>query len=251
MLYEPVICLILQGRKVSVVGQATLDVGPGESLLVSHDVPVTARVTEASPQHPYVAVVLTVDTDLVRSLYDEVADALGQSPQAATSTAIDTPDPRFVDCLSRYLALANDPLEAQVMGPHVMREIHLRMLMSKQGGMLRALLRHDSHASNIAKAIARIRRDFRTTIVVPKLARDIGMYASSFHKHFKSITQVTPLQYQKELRLLEAKRLLVAGDRGISDIAYSVGYESPNQFSREFARKFGSTASSHRAATSK
>ena len=245
-LYEPVVCLILQGRKETTLGDTTLRLAPGDSLLISHDVPVIARITSASPKEPYLAIVLTLDLSLLRSLYEEVSEAIcHDSIEGTSSAAVDKSDPRFIDCLSRYLALADDPLETKVMAPLLMREIHFRLLMATYGGMLRELLRHDSHASNIARAIARIRRDYRTSIAVPELAQEIGMSSSSFHKHFKAITSVTPLQYQKELRLLEAKRLLVVGGNPVSDVAYEVGYESPNQFSREFARKFGSSPSSH------
>src|SRR5436190_1160793 len=107
------------------------------------------------------------------------------------------------------------------------------------GGMLRRLIRHDSHASAIARAIGHIRGDVRSPIAIPELARRVGMSASSFHKHFKAITSTTPLQYQKELRLLEARRLLHQGGASVTIAAYDVGYESPSQFSREYARKFG------------
>jgi AraC-like DNA-binding protein len=105
--------------------------------------------------------------------------------------------------------------------------------------MLRSLIRHDSNASAIARAIGHIRGDIRSPIAIPDLARRVGMSASSFHKHFKTITSTTPLQYQKELRLLEARRLLKTGGASVTTAAYDVGYESPNQFSREYARKFG------------
>lgn len=245
-LYEPVVCLILQGEKETTFGGATFTLAPGSSLLVSHDMPVLSRITKASPRRPYLAIVLSLDVALLRSLYEEVSDALRNTATTrdAESAAVETSDPRFVDCLARYLELANDPTESKIMGPHVLREIHLRLLMARYGGMLRQLLRHDSSASNITRAIARIRRDFRTPIAVPDLAREIGMSSSSFHKHFKAITSVTPLQYQKDLRLLEAKRMLTLGSSAVSDVAYEVGYESPSQFSREFARKFGSPPSS-------
>jgi AraC-like DNA-binding protein len=244
-LYEPVVCLILQGMKETVLGDCAFRLAPGDSLLVSHDLPVTARITEASPGKPYLAMVLSLDLSLLRGLYEEVSEAIPGGPTgSAKSVAIDKSDPRLIDCLSRFLALAGDPIETKVMAPLLMREIHFRLLMARQGGMLRELLRHDSHASNIARAISRIRRDFRTPMAVPELAREIGMSPSAFYKHFKSITAVTPLQYQKELRLLEAKRLLGVGDESVSAVAYAVGYESPTQFSREFARKFGASPSS-------
>ena len=139
----------------------------------------------------------------------------------------------------RYLALADSPADAQVLSTLTSKEIHYRLLVAPFGGMLRSLIRHDSNASAIARAIRYIRDDIRSPITIPEIARRVGMSASSFHKHFKTITSTTPLQYQKELRLLEARRLLTTGGASVTTAAYDVGYESPSQFSREYARKFG------------
>jgi AraC-like DNA-binding protein len=125
------------------------------------------------------------------------------------------------------------------LGPLISKEIHYRLLMDPVGGMLRSLIRYDSHAALVSRAIAFIRRDFRSSIVIADLAREVGMSVSSFHRHFKAVTSLSPLQYQKELRLLEARRRLVAGAASVSTTAFDVGYESLSQFSREYARKFG------------
>ncbi|MBL4637319.1 MAG: AraC family transcriptional regulator [Kofleriaceae bacterium] len=239
MLYEPVVCLILQGQKEIVLETSVLTITPGTSLLVSHDLPVISCSTPESTSKPYLAIVLALDLPLLRSLYEEVSSELGDPGVRAHSIAVEECDPRLIDCLSRYLLVAGDPIETKVMAPLILREIHFRLLRAGHGGMLRELLRYDSYASTIARAIARIRRDFRQRMVVPELAQDMGMSSSSFHKHFKAITSVTPLQYQKELRLFEAKRLLSACEGSVSEVAFEVGYESPNQFSREFTRKFG------------
>lgn len=244
-LYEPIVCLILQGRKETTFGERTYEIGPGQSLLVSHDTPVLARITEASPEVPYISIVLRLDLALLRSLYDEMGEAA--FALAPPGPAISDADPRLIDCLARYLALVDDPIEARVMSPMLLRELHFRLLMAQSGGMLRELLRHDSHASHIARAIALIKRDFRAAIAVPVLAREVGMSPSSFHKHFREITASTPLQYQKSLRLMEARRMLVSGEHSVSSVAYDVGYGSPNQFSREYVRRFGVPPSAHLA----
>jgi AraC-like DNA-binding protein len=233
-LYEPVLCLILQGRKQVSIGEQTLSFGPGECLLVSHDVPVRSRITRA----PYLALVLEVDVATIRKLYDEVAESALESERARAAET-HRADPGLLDALHRYLALADSPADAKVLGPLVSKEIHYRLLMAPFGGMLRSLIRHDSDASAIARAIGHIRVDIRAPIAIPELARRVGMSVSSFHKHFKSITSTTPLQYQKELRLLEARRLLRIGGSSVTTAAFDVGYESPSQFSREYARKFG------------
>ncbi len=233
-LYQPVLCLILQGRKQVSIGEQTLSFGPGECLLVSHALPVCSRITKA----PYFALVFKVDVTTIRKLYDEVAESAldGVGARAAETHRV---DPGLLDALRRYLALADSAADAKVLGPLIAKEIHYRLLMAPFGGMLRSLIRHDSYASAIARAIGHIRDDIRSPIAIPDLALRVGMSASSFHKHFKTITSTTPLQYQKELRLLEARRLLQTGGASVTTAAFDVGYESPSQFSREYARKFG------------
>jgi AraC-like DNA-binding protein len=149
----------------------------------------------------------------------------------------------MLDAFRRYLALADAPADAKVLGPLISKEIHYRLLMAPFGGMLRSLIRHDSDASAIARAIGQIRSELRSPIAIPELARHVGMSVSSFHKHFKAITSTTPLQYQKDLRLLEARKLLKTPGTSVTTAAFDVGYESPSQFSREYTRKFGVTPS--------
>lgn len=233
-LYEPVLCLILQGRKEVSIGEQTLSVGPGECLLVSHDLPVCSRITMA----PYLALVLEVDVATIKKLYYEVAESALDSERARAAVT-HRADPGLLDALHRYLALAESPADAKVLGPLIYKEIHYRLLVAPFGGMLRSLIRHDSNARAIARAIGHIRGDIRSPIAIPDLARQVGMSVSSFHKHFKTITSTTPLQYQKELRLLEARRLLKTDGASVTTAAYEVGYESSSQFSREYARKFG------------
>ncbi|MEQ9502605.1 MAG: AraC family transcriptional regulator [Deltaproteobacteria bacterium] len=233
-IYEPVLCLILQGRKQVAIGEETLSFGPGECLLVSHDLPVTSRITKA----PYLALVFEVDLPTVRRLYGEAEDTLGDDDHARAAQT-HRADPSLVDAIDRYLQLADAPTDAKVLGPLTSREIHYRLLTAPFGGMLRNLIRHDSHASSVSRAIAHIRDNLRAPIAIPELAKRVGMSTSSFHKHFKTITSTTPLQYQKELRLLEARRLMQSGGTSVTNVAFDVGYESPSQFSREYARKFG------------
>ncbi len=234
MLYEPVLCLILQGRKQVSLEEQTLSFGPGECLLVSHVLPVCSKITKT----PYLALVLEVDVATIRKLYDEVAETALDSTRARAAET-HRADPGLVDALGRYLALADSPADAKVLGPLISKEIHYRLLLAPFGGMLRSLIRHDSNASAIARAIGHIRGSMNSPIAIPELAERVGMSASAFHKHFKTITGTSPLQYQKELRLLEARQLLKMGGASVTTAAFDVGYESPSQFSREYARKFG------------
>lgn len=237
-MYEPVLCLILQGRKEVTLGDERHGMSAGECMVVSHDLPVLGRVTKA----PYLVALLTLDVPLLRSLYDEVSRADCQVA-GARAIAVEKAEPALLDAMGRYLAAAECPVDTSVLGPMLAREVHYRLLRSTLGGMLRRLLRPDSNESAISRAIARIRQDFKAPMEVPALAREVGMSVSAFHKHFKDVTSSSPLQFQKDLRMLAAKRLLVTGAASVSSAAYEVGYQSPNQFSREYARKFGAPPS--------
>jgi AraC-like DNA-binding protein len=206
--------------------------------LVSHDVPVTSRITRASAAEPYVALILNLDLDLVRSLHEvlaEIPPAEAPGGPLATTRA----DLAWGAPLARYLELAAAPLDARVLGPAVLREIHYRLLLTPIGARLRALLLAGSPASRIAKAIRRMRTGFRDPLAIPDLARTAGMSPSSFHQHFKAVTGTTPLRYRKELRLIEARGLLAGRGQSVSQAAFAVGYQSPTHFSRDYSRKFG------------
>jgi len=233
-LYEPVACVVLRGRKKTTFGDHVFDVRAGDALLVSHDLPVVSRVVEA----PYLALLFDVSLDTLRGLYDELGPSL-LDKTVATALEVHPASEPLLDALARYLAIAESSTDTRVLGPMLAREIHYRLLTAPSGGMLRSLIRYDSPASAVANAIAQIRRGFRGSIVIGELARDVGMSVSAFHRQFKAVTGASPLQYQKALRLLEARRLLTTGAASVSTTAYDVGYESPNQFSREYARKFG------------
>lgn len=238
MVYEPMVCLILQGAKHLVVGGEELMARAGELVLASHPTPVVARVAEASPAVPYLSLVVMLDLTELRAL-DGALDLPAppsSSPRAFTVSQAEAP---VLEVLGRTLDLAQDSADAEVLGPLLRRELHWRLLRSGCGGVLRQLTRTDSHASRIAQAVQTLRRDFRERLEMDLVARSVGMSASAFYKHFKATTATTPLQFQKDLRLTEARRLLLGGDHSVSTAAYAVGYESPSQFSREYGRKFG------------
>lgn len=246
VVYNPVICLILQGKKELYIGQKRVSLATGDALLVSHDLPVTSKITEASPETPYRALIFSLDLGLLRSLYEQVGAEVPDTSDA-TSLSASTTDPAWVEPMIRYLKLVDAPLDAEVLGPMILKEIHFRLLMSPIGGMLRNLLSVDSHASRIAKSIQHIRANFRKPLVVADLARVAGMSQSSFHEHFKSVTGTSPLQYQKDLRMIEARALLSRGLPSVSVVGFEVGYESPTHFSRDYSRKFGCSPKHHLA----
>lgn len=243
-LYVPIACLTLQGAKETKLGANSRVFPAGDTVIVSHDVPVSSRVIQATPESPYRALVLVLDLSVLRSLYDQLGDA-ELSEDTGGAIEIAGADDAFCDAMGRYFALSSNPVEAKVLGPLVFKELHFRLLTAPNGRMLRRLLHLNSHASRVGRAIAHIREQFERPIAIPDLARIAGMSSSSFHVHFRAVTETTPLQYQKELRLIEARRLLSESGSSVSAAAFSVGYESPTQFSRDYSRKFGTAPSKH------
>lgn len=247
-IYDPMMCLVLQGAKEAHIGGRVLQYGAGDTLIVSHSVPLEASVIQATPEKPYIALILRLDLALARSLYDEI-DGLGQTESDVYALNVAVSDSLLLEAMSRLFRISQEPIEARALAPLVLKEIHFRLLRSDHGGMLRQLLRHDSPANRISKSIATIRANYTKALSVSQLAADAGMSLSAFHEHFKSVTSTTPLQYQKELRLLEAQRLLQTGNATVASAAFDVGYESPTQFSREFSRKFGLSPSVQKSAS--
>jgi AraC-like DNA-binding protein len=236
-LYEPVLCLILQGAKEVITGERQIYFGTGKSLIVSHDIPVITRVAEASFEKPYLALILGLDLSIIRSLYEEFGET-ALAMDSARAIEVDKLNDQVLDSLTRLIESTENEIDSLVLYSQILREVHFRLLQAPFGGMLRDLLRIDSHASNISKAIAIIRKKYNEPLFVADIAKNVGMSTSSFHQHFKNITESTPLQYQKDLRLLEARRLLKIEGDNVTTAALKVGYESPNQFSREYTRKF-------------
>jgi len=246
MVYQPVLCLILRGAKETGIGDQSIQLQAGDALLVSHDLPVTSKITMASPDAPYLALIISIDVSLIRSLYELVGSEIEDSVEARSLSA-GPAEAALVEPLGRYLSLMDSPLEAQVLGPSILREIHFRLLISPIGGMLRNLLSVDSHASRIMKVIQLLRTNFREALSVSDLASRAGMSTSVFHERFKAVTGTTPLQYQKNLRLIEAQTMIANGRQSVSAVGFAVGYESPTHFSRDYTRKFGVPPSRDRA----
>ncbi len=237
-LYRPVVCLILQGAKQISIGSRVIKCRQGSSVIVSHTLPIQSRITVATPTEPYLAMILPLDVGTLRSLIDEVHDAV-RLEGVASSIAVDRAGPEIVDAMHRLFALRDDARAKQVLAPLVTREIHYRLLTADHGGMLRQLLARDSSSSRISRAIGRIRDGFTEPLSISELASLANMSPSSFHEHFRAVTATSPLQYQKDLRMLEARRLLVDEQRSVSEAAFAVGYRSPAQFSRDYSEKFG------------
>ncbi|MDF1749364.1 MAG: AraC family transcriptional regulator [Alphaproteobacteria bacterium] len=238
MIYKPLLCLVLQGAKESYLGKNSVRFAEGDSLIVSLDLPSVSRVILADPARPYVAIALELDVALIRGLAAEISD-MEMMEDNQRVIAVGTADTMLIETMSRLFSLVDNPMEQRILLSQTKREVHFRLLQARHGEMLRNLGQMDSHASRIARTISRIRADLTVPVSVNELSEIAGMSVSSFHEHFKAVTATTPLRYQKDLRLLEARQRLTSSNRPVTEIAYEVGYESPTQFSREYVRKFG------------
>lgn len=244
MVYDPVICLILQGAKETHIGDRCVQFGAGDSIIVTHTVPVVAAITEASKSTPYVAMIMTINIDMVRSFYDDLGTMAENGLPPHSLEAAPTDD-RLIEAMARTFRASQNPRELQALAPLYMREAHFHMLEASHGSMLRQLLWRDSAASRVGRVIATMRADFAKPVRVAELAESANMSVSTFHDHFKALTATSPLKFQKELRLTEARRMLSIDGRSVSETAFAIGYESPTQFSREYSRKFGVPPRSH------
>lgn len=238
VIYQPIFCLVLQGEKQTYLGSKTVRFGAMQSLIVGLDLPAQARVVCASRAEPYVALAIPLDIVLIRELALEL-DRPGKTSLATGAVASGKADTAIVDAMRRLFELAEMPEAGKVLLPLIQREIHYWLLTAEHGAILRQISEQDSHAARIARVIAGIRQDIASSLRVDDLAGEAGMSVSAFHAHFKDITGTSPLQFQKQLRLMEARRLLQAEKLSVSRAAFQVGYESPTQFSREYSRHFG------------
>jgi AraC-like DNA-binding protein len=238
LVYEPCLCIVAQGAKEVLLGDQMYRLDPAQSLLVSVDLPVAARVVEASPGRPYLAVRIALDTAVVGELLADGAATppLGPPARAIAVTPVEWP---LLDAVTRLVDLLDSPPDIAPLAPLVLREITYRVLAGPQGSRLCQIASAGAPAQRIARAIRWLKDHFADPLRVELLAKRVGMSPSAFHMHFKGVTALSPLQYQKRLRLQEARRLMLGGGLDAAEAAFRVGYESPSQFSREYRRLFG------------
>lgn len=233
---RPLVALVLQGRKRVAMGATTLELGAGDSLLIASDVPTVSTISTASPAAPYVSIVFDLDLAVLEALVAEIGTAPFESGH---SVRVDPTGADVADCALRLMALLERPASLAVLQAQLLRELHFWLLTGRHGGAIRALGVVDSHARRIGRAVARIRQDFAQALHVDELARMAGMSVSTFHEHFRAVTSLTPIQLQKQLRLIEARRRLLWEGAMIAQAAHGVGYESVPQFTRDYGRLFG------------
>jgi AraC-like DNA-binding protein len=235
-IYRPLVCLMLQGAKHVTFGRQAFTFGAGDTLLVTADVPTVSRIVRASPAEPYFSLILELDPAVVADLAVEMkAVPLGPGGPAH----VEPTDAEVADAARRLLRLLDRPASIPVLQAQHVRELHYWLMAGRHGPAIRRLGWPDSHAQRVARAVALLRTEFAQPLPVERLAAEAGMSPSSFHQHFRAVTSLSPLQFQKQLRLIEARRLMLANGTSASTAAFTVGYESTSQFTREYRRMFG------------
>ncbi len=240
--YEPMINLILQGAKSMTIGDKTLHYDPATYFVMSVDLPAVGSVRPAATGEPYLAVSLTVDVAVIAELLCDLTgspEVLGECLPLSEAFKVAAVTPELMDAWVRMLRLMERPGDIPALAPAYEREILYRVLQGPHGYVLRQLATPDSALARISAAIQRIRREFSMPLRISALAEQVSMSESAFHRHFKSATALSPLQYQKQLRLPQARHLLSTSGKSVTATALDVGYESPTQFTREYARAFG------------
>ncbi len=236
---EPSFCVIVQGSKELLLGGQRYRYDASRYLLVSAEVPAVGHIIEASKERPYLAVRLVLDPAVVTAVLTEATLLPARSNAAVKAVAVSRLDADLLDSVVRIVRLIDAPRDYGVLAPLAVREIVYRLASGDQGRRLRQIAVVGGRAPRIARAIERLRKDFDKPLRITSLARQLGMSVSGFHHHFKAVTAMSPLQFQKQLRLQEARRLLLAGDVDAATAGYQVGYDDPSHFSREYKRHFG------------
>jgi AraC-like DNA-binding protein len=236
---EPSLCVVAQGGKEFLLGESRYRYDPFHYLLVTVDLPYVGQVLEASEERPFLSLRLDLAPTLVGEVLVEVGHASLRDHADVRAISVSPVDGHLLDAMVRVARLLDAPDEARVLQPLITREIIYRLLRGEQGARLRHLAILGGYSPSIARAIERLSQDFDQPLRIEQMARELGMSVSVFHHHFKAVTALSPLQFQKRLRLLEARRLLLGEDLDAASAAYRVGYHDASHFNREYKGLFG------------
>jgi AraC-like DNA-binding protein len=235
---EPAFAMVVQGAKRAVLGEKIFDYSAGQYLVVSVDLPLTANIVKASPQEPFLALGLKLNSATIATLLVETG-VIRNNRTAPSAIAVSDLTSDLLDPVVRLLRLLDRPEDIPVLLPVIEREIYWRLINGDQGAMIQQIGLADSRVAQVSKAIRWIRGNYTEVLGVEALAEMVGMSLTSFHRHFRSVTSLSPLQYQKQIRLQQARARLAANPKDIAAVGFAVGYDSPSQFSREYRRLFG------------
>ena len=239
-LYRSMICFILQGSKRVAINDHLLSYDSEQYLISALDLPLIGQILDAQGGQPYVAVSLVLNPATLTELAATMP-AVRESEQKGIGITLNPMTAPLRDTLLRLLSLLDTPADIPVLGPMVERELLYRLLQGPQGRLLRQIAQPDGALGSIRRAVAWIRDNYNVQLRIDALCDASGMSRASLHRHFLSMTGLSPLRYQKQLRLQEARQLLLAGEHRAADVAFAVGYESASQFSREYSRQFGAS----------
>jgi AraC-like DNA-binding protein len=244
---EPTLAVVAQGVKETTLNGRSFTYGPGQFLIVSVDLPVTGHITEGSANQPFLAAVLELRPQIIAALLLETPPAPTARPEALAAMpaglAVSDAGPALLDAIGRRLALLDAPDDVPALAAGIEREVLWRLITGPQGATVRQIGLADSRLAHLGRAIRWIRGHYDQTLRVEELAALATMSVSSFHRHFRAVTSMTPIQFQKEIRLHEARARLLAEPGNVAGVAFAVGYDSPSQFSREYRRMFGAPPS--------
>ncbi|WP_345973026.1 AraC family transcriptional regulator [Sulfurimonas diazotrophicus] len=238
-IYEPSICVIVQGSKEVGVDEELIPYDPNMYLLASVHMPARVRITEATESRPYMGLTVTFSMEQIFDVLKEVGRSSNPSKGAKRGLYFGDMQPRLLDPVARLVRLLETPEDIPVLAPLITKEILYNVMRDEGGDFIRQYVMDGSATQRVVKAITKIKDEFREALQVKELAHHVGMSESSLYANFKKITGMSPLQFQKSLRLQEARQLLMSRDVEAAEVAFEVGYESPSQFSREYARMFG------------
>lgn len=236
--YRPQLCLVAQGRKEVMLGDRVFRYKPGRYGVVTYDLPAIGHVVEATPDKPYLCLYLDFDPVMLGNLALRVPPPPGVPSRPIGKTVSDA-GTALLDATLRLVRLLDDPIALPVLGPLAEQEILYHLLAGPDGARMRHIISGQGPVAQVGRAIAWIGKNFRERFSIERLAAEVGMSPSSLHEHFRAVTAMTPLQFQKQLRLQDARSLMLVEDIDVTTAAFRVGYESPTQFSREYRRHFG------------
>ncbi|MBP8864809.1 MAG: AraC family transcriptional regulator [Anaerolineae bacterium] len=236
---DPAFCVIAQGSKEGFLGEYRYQYDPMHYLLVTAELPIVSHVIEASPERPYLSLSLKLDPVTVGAVMVETGQLATHDEAHVRALDVSALDADLLDAILRLVRLLDNPTEAPFLAPLITREIIFRLLLGEQGDRLRYIATQGGHAHRIARAIERLRNELDHPLRVEDIARDLGMSVSSFHHHFKAVTAMSPLQFQKQVRLQEARRLMLSEDLDAATAGYRVGFNDPAHFNREYKKTFG------------
>jgi AraC-like DNA-binding protein len=244
-IYEPSVSLIIRGRKRVIVGAAVLDYDESNFLLTAIDLPTTVQILDASDAEPYYAALLRLDLECLRRIIVQHDVRAAAPPQGEMGMAIGTATTGLFDALARLVGLIDTPRDIPFLGMHIHEEILYRLLSGEQGAYLRRIALSGTQSNRVAAAISWLKQNYMAPLRVEQLAEIARMGVSTLHHHFRAMTAMSPLQYQKHLRLHHARELMLSEAADAATAAFRVGYESPTQFNREYRRMFGAPPLRH------